>query len=467
VEGNEVNKPIAPTEMVSTRRLEPTIPNDIVTEDNAAAQFVELRNGELRFCHSQGAWFRYNGFFWVKDQTGVAFHWARKLARELAQDQSDRHRYITSKVSFAAAVERYARHDPQIAVTADYWDRDPFLLGTPAGTVDLRTGELRASVPDDGITKSISVAPLDEPCPLWLRFLNEATGNDGELIRFLQQWCGYALTGSTREHALVFVYGPGGNGKSVFLNIVAAILRDYAATAAMDTFTASKSDKHPTDLAMLRGARLVTASETEEGRAWAEARIKQMTGGDRVSARFMRQDFFEFTPQFKLMIVGNHKPVLRNVDDAARRRFNIVPFLVKPAQPDRELEQKLMHEAPGILQWMIQGCLDWQAHGLVRPASVKAATESYFSDQDLIGQWLEDCCDVQPGKASLWDKTANLFESWTEYATKAGEQPGSTKAFSETLLRRGFERYRAPHDGSRAFRFIRVKTSKKIGSDFG
>ena len=165
-------------------------------------------------------------------------------------------------------------------MTADGWNSDPMLLGTPGGTVDLRTGELRTSRREDYITKMTSVAPLDEPCPRWIQFLNEATGKDAGLIKFLQQWCGYGLTGLTREHALVFVYGPGGNGKSVFLNVVQTIMKDYAVTAAMDTFTASKSDKHPTDLAMLCGARLVTASETEEGRAWAEARIKQMTGGD-------------------------------------------------------------------------------------------------------------------------------------------------------------------------------------------
>ena len=161
-----------------------------------------------------------------------------------------------------------------------------------------------------------------------------------ELQRFLQQMAGYCLTGDISEHALFFVYGTGGNGKGVFLNTVAGILGDYAATAAMDTFTASQGDRHPTDLAMLRGARLVTAAETEEGRAWAESRIKQLTGGDPITARFMRQDFFTFQPAFKLVIVGNHKPVLRNVDEAARRRFNIIPFTRKPPKPDQAARGK-------------------------------------------------------------------------------------------------------------------------------
>jgi putative DNA primase/helicase len=419
------------------------IPNDIVTEDSAAVQFVEQHAGELRFCHSTGAWFRFNGVVWFKDQTGIAFQWARELARRLAENQDDRKRYITHKTAFAGGVERFAKVDPKIAVTIEYWDNDPMLLGTPGGTVDLRTGELRDSRQDDGITKSTSVAPLDEGCPRWLRFLAETTGEDGELIRFLQQWCGYALTGSTREHALVFVYGPGGNGKSVFLNVVAAILRDYGTTAAMDTFSASHTDKHPTDLAMLRGARLVTASETEEGKAWAESRIKQMTGGDRISARFMRQDFFEFTPQFKLMIVGNHKPVLRNVDEAARRRFLIVPFERKPATPDRQLEAKLMREAPGILQWMIRGCLDWQANGLSKPEIVKAATDEYFSDQDLFAHWLEEECICEPGNASRSESSGKLFKAWKDYAVAAGNSPGSQQSFKDQMIRHEFKFYRS------------------------
>jgi putative DNA primase/helicase len=322
--------------------------------------------------------------------------------------------------------------------------------------VDLRTGELRPSQPAERITKITAVEPTPTAnCPLWLKFLEEATGGDRELVRFLQQWCGYCLTGTTREHALVFVYGPGGNGKSVFINVLTAILGGYSATAAMDTFTASHGDKHPTDLAMLRGARLVTASETEEGRAWAESRIKQMTGGDPVTARFMRQDFFTYMPSFKLTIIGNHKPVLRNVDEAARRRFNIVPLTIKPLHPDRELEQKLKGEWSGILRWMIDGCLDWQRHGLVRPASVIEATQTYFSDQDLFGQWLEDKCDLDPGNLHKFETSADLYASWSKYATAAGDKPGGQKSFSESLRRRGIAMHRTKH--ARTYRGVSLR----------
>ncbi len=188
---------------------------------------------------------------------------------------------------------------------------------------------------------------------------------------------------------------------------------------------------------MLRGARLVTASETEEGRAWAETRIKQLTGGDPITARFMRQDFFTYRPQFKLTIIGNHKPILHNVDDAAKRRFNIVPFIHKPAQPDHQLEQKLMAEAPGILQWMIEGCRDWQEHGLVRPQCVIDATAEYFSDQDCFAHWLGDDCVCDRGNMARSEASSVLFRSWSDYAKNAGVKPGTTATFKERMMKAG------------------------------
>jgi putative DNA primase/helicase len=418
--------------------------NDIVTEDGTAQRFAELYRNRLRYCHSTGSWYVWSGSNWQPNRTGIAFQWARDLARELAITQPDKTRYVTSKTSFAGGVERFARSDVVFAVTMDAWDQNPFLLGTPDGTVDLHTGQLRASDPEEGITKLTAVGPGQQAqCPRWIAFLNEAANGDAELVRLLQQWCGYALTGDTREQSLMFVHGPGGNGKSVFLNVLTGILKDYATTAAMDTLTASKWDKHTTDLAMLRGARLVTASETEEGRAWAEARLKQMTGGDLISARFMRQDFFTFRPNFKLTIVGNHKPALKNVDEAMRRRLRIVPFIHKPAKPDRQLEERLKAEWPGILRWMIEGCLDWQANGLTNPKSVAEATETYFTEQDTFSQWLEECsCDPSNPRTIFKTAQSALFGSWKVFAINAGEDPGDAKAFKQHMQRKGFEYHR-------------------------
>jgi putative DNA primase/helicase len=442
---------------ISVQRYEPSsLPNYVITEDSASTDFVEQHGQDLRYCHTTGAWFVFEITHWKQDKTAGVFQMARVFARELSGNQETSKIAAFNKTAFTSGLERFAKSDPRVAVTSKYWDPDPWLLGTPGGTVDLRTGELRPSNRHDAITKLTSVAPLSEGCPLWLRFLEEATGGDSDFIRFLHQWCGYCLTGITREHALSFVYGPGGNGKSVFLNIMTRIFGDYAVTAAMDTFTSSSSDKHPTDLAMLRGARLVTASETEAGKPWAESRIKQLTGGDTISARFMRQDFFEYIPAFKLMVVGNHTPDLQNVDEAAKRRFNILPFILTPAAPDKELEEKLFREAGAILQWMIVGCRDWQDHGLIRPESVKAATKDYFMDQDLVGQWIEDECDVKPGHSKHWDRSADLFAAWTAFCIKAGESPGSKKAFGSAMRKRGFMLDREP-DGTRVIRFVRLK----------
>jgi putative DNA primase/helicase len=429
-----------------------------LTEDAAALAFAARHKGRLLHCHDHDSWFIWSGTHWKIERTDLAFDWARDLVRELAGESASSAKNSAGKTSFASGVERSCRSDRAFAVTSEVFDADPFLLGTPGGTVDLRTGKLRPADPDDRISKVTASAPaLTADCPRWHAFLVEATGGDRELIRFLQQWCGYGLTGDTREHALIFVYGPGGNGKSVFLNSVSGIMGDYAATAAMDTFTATFGDRHPTDLAMLRGARIVTASETEEGRAWAESRIKQITGGDPISARFMRQDFFTYLPTFKLTVVGNHKPVLHNVDDAARRRFNIVPFIRKPPVPDKELEAKLRGEWPAILRWMIDGCLDWQRNGLQRAASVTAATDQYFSDQDLFGQWLDEECDAEPGNDWKWEATAKLFAAWSAYAQRAGEKPGSKKAFSENMQRRNFHACRKERGTLRAFSGIRLR----------
>lgn len=411
----------------------------LVTEDEGAILFAERHRGELRYCWSHGAWFRWDGSIWRKNETAVAFHFARELARQMAEDADDKVRVTASKAAFAGSVERFARADPAFAVTAETWDQDPMLLGTPGGVVDLRTGVLRPAKPEDGITRSTAVAPADvTDCPLWLKFLDETFAGDAAVIAFAQRWAGYSLTGLTREHALVFGHGAGGNGKSVYVNVHVGIAADYAITASMDTFIASNGDRHSTDLAMLRGARMVTASETEEGRQWAESRIKQMTGGDRITARFMRQDFFTFLPTFKLLIIGNHKPGLRNVDDAARRRFNLVPFTNKPAVKDVELEDKLKAEWPAILRWMIEGCLTWQRDGLAPPESVKEATAAYFEDQDILSEWLADKCIVDKGSRTRMETTADLFASWTIYAKAANEPPGTVRSFAQTLDRHGF-----------------------------
>ena len=251
-----------------------------LTQDALAIALAEMYADRLRYCHHAGAWYEWDGLRWKRDAVERAF----QLCRELARDKSRASPTLAElkearRASFIGAAEKIARGDVLLAVTSEHWDRDPWSIGTPKGTLDLRSGRLRAARPEEGITKLMGVAPLPGlPTPSWDRFLMETFEGDLDLIRFNKAWFGYNLTGDVTEHALWFGYGSGGNGKGVLLNTIAAVMGDYAGAAPMETFTAKSFDSHPTELAMLRGLRMVTASETEEGRAWAESRIKQLTG---------------------------------------------------------------------------------------------------------------------------------------------------------------------------------------------
>jgi putative DNA primase/helicase len=426
----------------------------IANEDAIAEAFAGRYAAELRYCHDSGAWFRWDSSRWKRERRKLAFHYARHLART-ANIKEERG---PAKASTAAGVEKFAQADPRLATESEQWDRDIWLLATPGGTVDLRTGDLRPAKREDLITRQTAVAPapVGTATPMWSAFLEEATRGDQELIAYLQRVAGYCLTGDVSEQALFFIYGAGGNGKGVFINTLTGVFGDYVTVSSMDTFTASRSNRHETDLAMLRGARLVTAQETEEGRAWNEVRIKAVTGGDPISARFMRQDYFTFKPTFKLIIAGNHKPSLRSVDDANRRRFNIIPFTNKPAAVDKQLFEKLKAEWPGILRWCIEGGLQRQAQSLKPPPVVRDATETYFDEQDLFTQWVEECCDVGPHKS---DTKASLFASWKAYCERNGDNPGGSKAFTQALKRAGYEPMKNTpgQHGKRGFKGITVR----------
>ena len=273
---------------------------------------------------------------------------------------------------------------------------------------------------------------------------------DEELIAFLQRVAGYCLSGNTGEHALFFGHGGGANGKGVLVSTLTGILNDYATTAAMDTFVASHTDKHSTDLAGLRGARMVVCTETEEGRRWAESKMKAVTGGDKITARFMRQDFFEFMPKFKLFVTGNHKPRIRNVDEAMRRRMNLIPFdvTIPKERRDRNFAEKLKAEWPGILAWAIEGCLAWQRDGLRPPERVRMATDKYLADEDVMARWLDECTIEAPGEKT--ESTA-LWKSWKAWAESVGEYRGTQKVFSGNLEQRGYLRNRAGEGGRVVF----------------
>ncbi|WP_132766454.1 phage/plasmid primase, P4 family, partial [Caldimonas thermodepolymerans] len=426
------------------------------TEDALALAFTRRYHRDWRYVAAWGRWLVWDGRRWRNEETLAATDLIRGVCRHAAL-QADNPK-LAAKLATSGTVggvERLARADRRHAATTAEWDADPWLLNTPGGVVDLRTGRLRAHDRADRMTKITTATPAGD-CPTWRRFLAEVTGGDADLQAYLQRVSGYCLTGSTQEHALFFLYGTGANGKSVFVNTLATILGDYAASAPMDTFMETRSDRHPTDMAGLHGARFVSSIETEQGRRWAESKVKSLTGGDKISARFMRQDFFEFSPQFKLFVAGNHKPAIRNIDEAMKRRLHLIPFTitVPPERRDKHLQQKLLAERDGILAWALEGCLAWQRLGrLDPPPQVVAATEEYFEAEDALGRWLEERCVREANAKSL---TAELFTDWKQWAEAAGEFVGSQRRFSDLLITRGVEKWRNAA-GIRGFRGVGLK----------
>lgn len=406
------------------------------SEDDYAYRFAERHVEHLRFVATWGRWQIYDGVRWRDDTTLEAKEHVRRHLRDIAKVSGKKAPKLACAKT-VAAVETLARGDRRMAATSEQWDVSLWDLNTPVGVIDLHTGVMRRHRCDDYMTRVTGVSP-DANCSIetWMKFLDRTTGSDAELVAFLQRVAGYALTGDTSEHALFFLYGTGGNGKSVFINALIGCLGDYHKTSAIETFTATGGDRHPTDLAGLRGARLVTAVETEEGRRWAESKIKSLTGGDKISARFMRQDFFEFMPIFKLIIAGNHRPGLRSVDEAIRRRFHLIPFTVTipESERDEQLSEKLKAEWPGILNWMIEGCLAWQRDGLCPPDAVKSATAAYLEAEDALAAWIEDAGEADP---DAWEPTQALYRSWKSWAERAGEHPGTLRKFSQRLEDRG------------------------------
>ena len=447
-------KPLDQAYLDATRITDDILAPDF-TEDRLALDFAEKHSNELRYVAAWGRWLAWTGTHWEFENTLRVFDLARKTCRSAAA-RCNKPSISTAltKAKTIAAVEMLSRSDRRIAATIDQWDVNQWLLNTPGGIVDLKTGQIQHHRQDDHATKITAVAPGGQ-CPRFLEFLGEITNNDADLIGYIQRTFGYALTGVTTEHALFFFHGTGANGKSVLVSTTAGNPGTYHKTAPIETFTATGVPSHPTDLAGLMGARLVTAVETEEGRRWAESKIKSLTGGDEISARFMRQDFFEFTPVFKLVIAGNHKPGLRSVDEAIRRRFHLVPFAVTipPERRDLDLADKLRAEWPGILQWAIDGCLAWQRKGLAAPQAVREATELYLEAEDSIASWIDERCEI---KATYWASAGSLFASWKNWAEQAGEYVGSQKAFSEKLQNRGMIPSRHGKSRERAFDGIRL-----------
>jgi putative DNA primase/helicase len=442
---------------VGIDKAAPVEPGDALppewSEERLAARFTELHRDDLRYCNEWGRWLRWSGTHWRRDSTLEVFDLIRAVTREVAA-QIDA-RKVAATVASArtvTAVERLARADRVHATEASWFDSNPYLLATPGGTVDLTTGELRTAKRQDLITLSTAVAPEDAPTPVWQAFLDTVTGGDAELALYLQRLAGYGLVADRSEEMFAFLYGTGRNGKSTFLTTLRKVAGDYACTVPADIFIQAKGERHPTELAQLRGRRLVVASEPDARARWDEGRLKMLTGRDTISARFMRADFFEFTPVALLLIAGNHRPTLNTINEAIRRRLHLVPFTrtISSDEEDPDLGVKLRDEWPAILAWAIEGAATWRGERLREPEAVSRATADYLDAEDTVGEFLEEKCLVGPQHAAA---ITDLFAAWKAWAHSRDTYVGSTKIFAGRLHDRGFQRCRLT-GGVRAFRGV-------------
>ena len=422
------------------------------TDLGNAHRLVARFGAGLRFVPTWNKWLYWDGQRWKVDQTGETVRRAKETVRLIyaeaasAAGSEERkaladHAKHSEAASRIGAMIRLASTEPAIPVMPDQLDADPYLINVLNGTLDLRTGELRKHRREDLITK---LAPVEfdatAQCPKFMSFLSRITGGDEELQRFLQKAIGYALTGDTSEQVIFVLYGTGANGKSTFLNIIQDLLGDYALQTPTDTFVRKHNRSATNDLARLRGARFVVAVEVAEDGKLDEVLVKQVTGGDKLSARFLYREFFEFRAECKIFLVTNYKPSIKGSDEGIWRRIRLIPFevMIPEEQQDKHLLEKLHKELPGILAWAVKGCLAWQREGLTPPESVLAATDSYRAEMDWLSAFRADRCSDQKGAKT---SAANLYGAFCAWWSRDDELP-SQKEFGGRLRAAGYQSFK-------------------------
>jgi putative DNA primase/helicase len=401
----------------------------------------------------------WDGKRWKKDASGEVYRLAKETVASIygeaeAAPDGERRKALANHAMKSEAGARIremvdlARSD--VPVMPEDLDASPDLLNALNGTVDLRTGELREHRRDDLITK---IAPVeyrpDAPAPVWAAFLERVL--PGEALRgFVQRAAGYSATGDTSEQCMFINHGTGANGKSTFQEALAAALGDYAMRTPTEMLLAKRPGSVPNDVARLKGARLVTASEMEEGRRLAESLVKDLTGQDTITARFMRAEFFDFRPTHKLWLSTNHKPEIRGTDVAIWRRIRLIPFTetIPPAEQDKKLPEKLRDELPGVLAWIVEGCLEWRRKGLRPPNEVRRATVEYRAEMDVLAAFLADCCQQGEGMSAF---AGNLWNAWRRWCQETGESEGTQKRFGGRLAERGFLNHRDSKTGRKVW----------------
>lgn len=425
-----------------------------LTDEGALLRFERIFAGELHFCREIG-WLRFCGTHWEKIDSGYI---VTRLLPEVALDFEESSLYAPNEkagkefrkraqhyrnIRPREAIERAARSSRVFAADFSEFDSHEHLLNTVGGTVDLYTGEHREHRASDKITTCLSTCAEKSPCPKWEKFVLDICSGDKERAGYLKRAIGYSVTGSTEEQVLFILWGQGSNGKSLFLETLSEILGDYAATTESAVLLKRKNTGVPNDVARLAEKRFVPCGETEQGAELYEAKVKLLTGRDTITARFLHKEFFEFRPQFKIWMHTNYRPTIKGQDDGVWRRVVLIPFSAtfRGESRDPKLGEKLLAEAPGILNWCIEGAKEWRESGLQTPESILKQTADYKTDMDDLSEWITECCVRDNGTRD--GKARELFESYRRFMKKSGSEPLSCHVFSNVLVDRGYEKKRS------------------------
>lgn len=419
------------------------------TDTGNATHFASYSKNLLRYSFSWKKWLSWDGRRWRFDDQGRPKSIAKRVLDEMTTDaaamgDSDAAQFVAKSRTKRAIDAMISLAEDELHVQTSQLDSDCWLYNCPNGTIDLRTGRLRLHSQSDYITKVTGVPyDPDAQAPRWEQFLQEVFADNPDVIPFVQRWFGACLTGDISEQKMCFFHGGGSNGKSTLLNTVKEVIGgDYAMQGQSDLLIERKGEQHPTELADLYGKRLVICAETEAMRKLAEAKLKALTGGEPIRARRMREDFWEFVPECKFVLVTNHLPEIWGQDEGIWRRLLVVSFLRQftDADKDQTLPQQLQTEQPGILAWLVRGCLDWQRNGLQVPESVRAAGRSFREDQDVVGMFVRDCCVRSRAASCKASELRKAFEDWVE---REGHPRLSMRKVGLWLGSNGFRKERA------------------------
>jgi putative DNA primase/helicase len=423
------------------------------TDTTNAYRLLTEHGKDIRYNALWKKWLVWNGSHWEMDDGYLIHDRGLKMIRGIydellkTSDYRDRldiekHAMQSESARRRKALIEVASWIPELNIKTDCLDKDPWLFNVKNGTIDLRTGDFREHKQEDLITRVANVDyDQNADCPVWKQFIMEIMNYQTEHITFLQTAAGWALTGDTSEQIMFMLYGSGANGKSTFLNTIMRLLGDYAAATPTETFMKRSGDQINNDLARLRGTRLVTTTEAEQGKRLSEPLIKQITGNDVLTARFLYGEFFDFVPTFKVFMATNHKPLIKGTDYGIWRRIKLLPFTttITPDKQDKQLEGKLMKEASGILNWLIEGTKRWYGTGLNTPLDINLATEEYRSEMDVLGNFLKECC-IQGPEYTI--RARELFRAYQEWCEENNERACSERFLALRLKDLGIGRKR-------------------------